>query len=422
MLLAQKPQPINFGRHHHRRHPASLSSIAVVAHPTNTPGLLSLSKPLRPPSRHPPRPQSPRFPRNRFHRPTASVSVAEFPSNTISTLDPARGRPCLPTKAQSDQSRSAQVQSTDTVVPAIPEPAEPQQGASPEPPTLVAQPTGRLARSRRSRHRSTPAVAKSSVSPERSKATRAPSPAKKFEPSAPIPVPERRRGQSPSHKILSRSDPLSKLTIHTNFSAQHKPGRQEKRRKNRVKRNADEGHLPLAEWDFPAPASSDDEGEGDDDDPVTPIRQTGSNDKAWHAVFHEGPKTAPLPPSVNQGQFTFFTFPLRSNPASPVRTSTPPYNIILGPTTPNKQVRPEHRRAPSQPASFTRGNAVETVFHLSEDEADVLPAGADVHEKMALLFGNGNSSGSGSPLFPSTGTPSPSPRKHKTPRDRERYV
>lgn len=283
---------------------------------------------------------------------------------------------------------------------------------SSEPPTLATQPSGRLARTRRSRHRSTPPVAKSSFSPERNRAIRAPSPVKKFEPSIPIPVPERRRAPSPSHKILSRSDPLSKLTIHTNFAPPNKAGRHDKRRKNKVKPHVDEGPLPLAEWDFPAPGTSEDEGE--EDDPVTPIRQTGSNDTGWHTFLTEGPKTAPLPPSA-EGQFPFFMFP--------VRPRTPSPRVISGPILPSKQSRVEHRRAPSQPASFMRGaNAVESVFHLSEDEAEVIPAGADVHEKMALLFGNGNSSGPGTPLFPSTSTPSPSPRRPKVSRDRERCV
>jgi len=424
MLLTQKPQPINFSRHHHhRRHPASLSSLAVVAHPTSTPGLLSLSKPARPIARHPPRPQSPRFPRNRFHRPTASVSV---PSPAVSTPDSTRGRSHQPSKTQSTHPISAsQVQLHNAAPAVVPESANvvvPKEDPLPEPPALVSQPTGRLARSRRSRHRSIPAVAKSSPSPERSKGTRAPSPSKKCEPSAPIPVPERRRTESQAspHKNLSRSDPLLKLTIHTNLSTPLKVTRRDKRHRNKVERNSDGMPLPLAEWDYPAPGSSDEEGEGEEDRPVTPIGQTGRNHTAWRTVFQEGPKTAPLPPSAPEGQFPFFTFPPRANLANPPRAKTPTPNLIPGPTTPSRQARLEHRRAPSQPASFSRGSAVEAVFHLSEDEADVLPVSGDVHEKMALLFGNGNTSGSGSPLFPSTGTPSPSSRKHKTARDRER--
>lgn len=421
MLLTQKPQHLNF-RHHHRRHPASLSNIAVVAHPTSTPGLLSLSKPSRPTSRHPQRPQSPRFPRNRLHRPTSSVSV---PSPAVSAPDSARGRSFQQSKAQPQSMHPrpvSQVQLPNTPPSAVPEAVVPvslKEDALPEHPMLVSQPTGRLARSRRSRHRSTPAVAKSSPSPEPSRGPRAPSPINKFESSAPIPVPERRRAESqaPSHKILSRSDPMSKLTIHTNFSTPLKAPRSDKRNRNKAARHSDGIHLPLAEWDYPAPGSSDDEVEGCEAQPVTPIGQTGRNHKAWQTVFQEGPKTAPLPPSASQ-QFPFFTFPPRAPPASPPRAKTPSSNIMS--TTPPKQVRREHRRAPSQPASFSRGSTAETVFHFSEDETDALPVGADVHEKMALLFGNGNTSGSGSPLFPSTGTPSPSPRKHKAPRDRER--
>ncbi|KAF8478316.1 hypothetical protein JB92DRAFT_1842421 [Gautieria morchelliformis] len=385
MLLTQKPQPISFSRHpHHRRHPASLSSIAVVPHPTSTPGLLSLTKPPRPTSRHPQRPHSPRFPRNRLHRPTASVSA---PSTTLSPSDPARGRSQHPPKAKSPQLTSASHPPTlpNTPVPAVPEspqPPPPAERLSPQPPTLVTHPTGRLARSRRSRHRSTPAVAKSCPSPEPIKGTRAPSPAKSFEPSAPIPVPERRRS--------------------------------ERRRKNRVKPNPDAANLPLAEWDFPAPGSSDD-GEPEEDEPVTPIGQTGRNHPAWRSVLQEGPKSAPLPPSAARGQFPFFTFP---KPASLPRARTPAPNAISGPTTPSRQVNPAHRRVPSQPASFTRGGAVDAMFHLSEDEAEALPEGAVVHQKMVRLFGNGSSLGPGSPLFPSTGTPSPSPRRQKGPRDR----
>ena len=420
MLLTQNPQPINFSRHH-RRHPASLSSIAVVAHPTSTPGLLSLSKPVRPTSRHPQRPHSPRFPRNRFHRSTTSISV---PSPAVSTPDSARGRSHQPSKAQSAQPRSpSQVHPPNTPPSAPPEsatPVAPKEDPSLEPTTLVSHPTGRLARSRRSRHRSTPAIAKSSISPERGKGTRAQSPSKKYELSAPIPVPERRSEESQAlpHKILSRSDPLSKLTIHTNLSTPLKAARRDKRHRSKVERKSDGAHLPLAEWDFPAPGSSSDEGEGEEGEPVTPTGQTGRNHKSWQTVFQEGPKTAPLPPSVPEGQSSFFTFPPRANPAGP-RSKTPP-NVVPGPTAPSRQPRLEHRRVPSQPASFSRGGAVEAVFHWSEDEADVLPVGADVHEKMALLFGNGNTSGTGSPLFPNTGTPNPSPRKHKAPRDRER--
>ncbi|KAF8591356.1 hypothetical protein K439DRAFT_997071 [Ramaria rubella] len=422
MLLTQKPQPINFSRHH-RRHPASLSNIAVVPHPTSTPGLLSLSKPVRPPPRNLQRPQSPRFPpRSRLqHRQAPSVSLADLPSSIVPNLNPARGRSEQLSKVQTEHSGLASpVHMPNTPAPSAPVPTVPlpfppphQAAASPEPPTLAAQPSGRLARSRRTRHKSTSAVAvpKPSSSPERSKVACAPSPAKQPQPTAPIAVPERRRAPSPSHKILSRSDPLSKLTIHTNLASPLKPARKDKRRRNRAKRITDDGVLPLAEWDFPAPGSSEDE--GDDDEPVTPLRQTGTNDKAWLTTLHDGPKTAPIQPSATSGQFPFFTFPSR---ATPPRAKTPASMAAHPPTTPPR--RPEHRRAPSQPASLNRTAAVEGMFNLSEDESESLATGTDVREKMALLFGTGNSNGSGSPLFPSTGTPSPS-RKPKVPRERE---
>lgn len=413
MLLTQKPQPINF-RRHHRRHPASLSTIAVAQHPT--PGLLSLSKPQRQPSRHPQRPQSPRFPpRSRLHRP-ASVSIPDLQSTTLFTPDPPRGRSHQNNAPTHQHRRSAsQVHLPDVTVTSGPDAALPfptQQHVSSDPPTLAAQPSGRLARSRRARNKSTPAAAvPPNFSPERTRAAPAPSPAKL--PSAPIPVPKGRRAASPAHKVLSRSDPLSKLTIH--ISPLVTPSkRKDRRHRNKAKRAPDGGALPLADWDFPAPGSSDDDAEDADDDeePVTPIGQTGANDKAWQRALNDGPRTAPLQP--RGAQFPFFQFPARTSPA---RTKTPAL------VTPSKLGRQDHRRAPSHPISLGLGSAaLESMFHLSEDEGEALPASADVREKMALLFGTGAGNGTASPLFPHTGIPGLSPRKSRAARERDRYV
>jgi hypothetical protein len=52
MLLVQKPHTLTlpqFPLHAHRRHPSAPPTVVVL--PTRTPGLLTLSKPLRPPQR-----------------------------------------------------------------------------------------------------------------------------------------------------------------------------------------------------------------------------------------------------------------------------------------------------------------------------------------------------------------------------------
>lgn len=353
MLLAQRSQPINLNLNfsRHRRHPASLSNISVHPHPSSTPGLLTLSKPIRQPVRNHQRPQSPRYnPRARVlehqqqSRPALhSVSATESISNTK-------------TDAKLEQQ--------------------------------VATATPQHQRSRSTRHKSTSAAVLETSS--------APVPALAIQrPSEPIPVPDPKQTPHRGHKIISHSDP-AKLTIHTNYNVKRK----DKRRRNKPKSNAD-GPLPLAEWDYPAPGSSDegeDEERDHDPEPVTPIRHK-INERAWYS---DGPKTAPL-----QGRGQFF-FP--SNPSA---------------------TRPEHRRAPSQPASLSRetdGNyprgIVDGIFHLSLSDDEEIP---DVQKKIALLFG------AATPTPPSRKTrastpsprkralsPTPSPRKNRA--QRERYV
>ncbi|KIJ36916.1 hypothetical protein M422DRAFT_260539, partial [Sphaerobolus stellatus SS14] len=152
MLLAQKPpQAINF---RHRRHPASMSGI-VVAHPTNTPGVFALAKPLRTPQRGHPRSQSPRCsPRNRVPRPPVERPSRHFPT-------PPRGRP----EQQPSPEATVESKSTD----------------SPSPVRITPR-----------RRKQSPA---DSPSPE----TPAPVPAsaKPLLPSAPIAVPDHRRASTP---------------------------------------------------------------------------------------------------------------------------------------------------------------------------------------------------------------------------------
>ncbi|KAF8524307.1 hypothetical protein BU17DRAFT_84904 [Hysterangium stoloniferum] len=387
-----------------------MSGFTVVPHPTNTPGMLTVAKPIRQQPRGQ-RSQSPRLPpRGRFHRPTQDLTSVGVPAQPQQQqqqpVSPRHSNPPAAPVAPSILGAAMVVadQESPAVIPTPQAPTAP-------PLAIAAHPTGRT---RRSRHKSTPTATIQDHSADNTVMNilprePSPTPVKPLMASAPIPVPERRRAQTPPHRQpMSRSDPaLSKLTIQTSLPP--RSTRKEKRRRNKVKRVAADGAaLPLAEWDFPAPGDSEEE---EDEDPVTPIKQTGSNDRAWVNAFNDGPKTAPLQRSATQGQFPFFTFPQR--PVAP-RARTPALGSThVLPVTPPRQIRPDHRRAPSQPASLSRATGVEGIFHFSEDEADSSPKG-QFQKKMAKLFGEtGHSS---APATLGTGTPSP-PRKKGTHRE-----
>lgn len=450
MLLAQKPQSINF---RHRRQPASLSAFAVVPHPTNTPGLFAIAKPIRQPSRPHPRSQSPRCsPRGRPHRSqhqtqlSPSFALASQPLSEANVVMDVKEEvhsttlaSPLPKKSGSHPSEHARPMSHPHQAP----------GTIPLASDAQATTTSRSPRARRSRHKSTPAAtiplnpavppdltSQRPITPERSTSAknheskvlprtpdpRIASPTKQqpLSPSNPIPIPERGRGQSLFGKTeMSRSEPgKARLSIQT-LSPVQPPRGTRKRRKNKVKRTQDGATLPLADWDFPV-KDSDDDGEAEEDELTTPIRQHSVNQRAW---FTDGPKTAPLEPS--RQQFPFFTFPLRVSSPSIKTSAVQPVGLPVlapaAPITPPKHSRPDHRRAPSQPASLNRGAFVDGVFHFSEDEGDRSAGAADIQKKMAVLFGKKlepDEAGIPSvpPLF-SNFTPSP---KRRVIRERDR--
>ncbi|GJJ14992.1 hypothetical protein Clacol_009262 [Clathrus columnatus] len=442
MLLAQKPQSINF---RHRRQPASLSALTVVPHPTNAPGLFAIAKPIRQQPRPHPRSQSPRCPpRGRLHRsqhqPSQPLLISQSPAAEHISMDVVGKEKIQSTPFKKSALTTAISDNHDASTM-----SHPQQAPDIPPLAFGAQSTGRYPRTRRSRHKSTPAVSASdppsdsvpvqhSVVPEGLISLTVPEKNKMIPstpprvvsptcppllPSAPIIIPERRRGQSPSfNHQMSKSEPgKTKLSIQTVSPAQP-PKSTRKRRKNKTKRPQDGLHLPLAEWDFPARESDEDEAE--DEEPSTPTRQTSNNNRSW---LNDGPKTAPLDPSPQQ--FPFFTFPTRASPLrakTPITSGTSPFPITPGThVTPLKQIRPGHRRAPSQPASLNRGMFADGVFHFSEDEGDRSPAALEIEKKMALLFGKKLGSEKASlpssvpPLF-SASTPSP---RRKVTRERE---
>lgn len=454
MLLAQKPQSISF---RHRRQPASLSAITVVPHPTNTPGLFAIAKPIRQQPRPLSRPQSPRCtPRGRPHRsqhqhqhphrhhPHPSLNVAHFPG-TVKEMN----------ASSSDSSQSPSKKTTGAQNEDFKAVSHIREAPAGVPPLATdAQSPQRSPRPRRSRHKSTPAVSvvpstrtlslefnsgQPPTTPDRSmpeknqenKAlsripdTRIPSPVQQhpLPPATPIPVPERRRNQSPSHTTpLSKSEPgKSKLTIQT-FSPAQPPKSSRKRRKNKPKRLQDGSNLPLSDWDFPVKESDDDgEAEVEDTEPSSPVRTVPAGRRSW---LNDGPKTAPLEPS--RQQFPFFTFPTRASPRSrtPAPRSVDPFALAPAALiTPPRQIRSDHRRAPSQPASLSRGTFIDGVFHFSDDEGDRSPVATDIQKKMAMLFGKrlasdeAGFSSSVPPLLSTTSTPSP---RRKMGRERDR--
>lgn len=369
-----------------------MSSI-VVPHPSNTPGMFALAKPLRPPHRGHQRPQSPRCgTRSRIPRPPTTITLVERRLPIPPSVDQPHG------KSKAEPQLISQVTSSPPSTPkGDPVPPEVTSNSTP----TAAHATGRSVPSRRSRHKSTHAAivpGTQSPSPETTGAVHPPPPVKQLLPSAPIAVPNR-RAQTPPRRQMARSDPsFSKLTINTGLAAPKQP-RKDKRRKNKPKPNSDSS-LPLAEWDFPAPSNSDDEADGDDDEPSTPVRQTGRNDRSWLDAFNDGPKTAPLQSAATQSQFPF-SFPNRS------RTKTPMGGNLFASVTPPRLGRPEHRRAPSQPASLSRATGSDGIFQFSEDEGGRSTPSTEVRKKMALLFGS-----------TSLGTPSPASRKTLKQRER----
>ncbi|KAF9528594.1 hypothetical protein CPB83DRAFT_869382 [Crepidotus variabilis] len=330
MMLYQKPSPINMSspaQFSHRRHP---SAPVVVVQPTRTPGLLSLSKPVRPtpPRQQPQQKQHNLRPSPKNHtKPTQGVvraqaltppaEIVEKSSVAYAPVTPPRGRSQakhLKTKRSESQSalRGKHGRQPSPPIPTSSQPVSSQAEATiisnnafdpfldnvlPPSPTLTSRPSGKLAQRR--------------------------------QPTQPLSVPF----PPTSNKMpaMARSAPVP-----SNM----------KRLRPLTKRSSTVQEFPIcddsSEYD-PAPAS------------LTPRR-----------LYDNGPQTAPLSAGA-PGTFPFTDFGGHSISAPPPSPNSP------------KKSR-KHRRTPS-----------EGVFHMSSDEeVSSGPGGYVLNPQVKSLFGLAN--------------------------------